>query len=145
LLQNLPQVSRETIDLTAVQLRKWLLIALMFAVPFQALAALMPSGLPHGHSSSPVAVPAHDHVMHLHPDGVKVHSVVVAAPHPHDTTPADSNGRLLDESNGEWGMVYALSGAPPILAPAPNAEKHGQVVFLLPPLTPDPPQRPPRA
>lgn len=130
--------------MTAAQCRKWLLIALMFAVPFQALAALMPSWLPHGHPSSSVVVPAHDHVMHLHPDGVKVHSVVVPDPHPQDTATADHGGKLLDESNGEWGMACALSGAPPALAHAPNAEKHGRVVFFLPPLTPDPPRRPPR-
>ncbi|CDH44933.1 MAG: hypothetical protein IPL59_23010 [Candidatus Competibacteraceae bacterium] len=131
--------------MTAAQRRNWLLVALMFAVPFQALAALMPSWLPHSHASSSVTVPAHDHLMHLHPDGVKVHSVVVVAPHSPDTTPADSNGTLLDESNGDWGMVYALSGVPPMLAYDPQAEPPGQVVFLLPPLTPDPPQRPPRA
>jgi len=131
--------------LTAAQLRKGLLIALMFAVPFQALAALMPSWLPHSHASSPVAVPAHDHLMHLHSDGVKVHSVVVAAPHSHDTAPADHPGKLLDESNGEWGMADALPGVLPVLAHVPNTEKPGRVLFLLPPHTPDPPQRPPRA
>lgn len=131
--------------MTAAQLRKWLLIALMFAVPFQALAVSTPSGLPHGHASSPVAVPAHDHVMHLHPDGVKVHSVVVGDSHPHDTATADHKGTLLDESDSEWGMAYALSGAPPVLAAAPNAEQPGRALFLLPPHTPDPPQRPPRA
>ncbi|MCC8998312.1 MAG: hypothetical protein LM522_02240, partial [Candidatus Contendobacter sp.] len=116
--------------MTAAQLRKGLLIALMFAVPFQALAALMPSWLPHSHASSPVTVPAHDHLMHLHPDGVKVHSVVAAAPHSPDTTPADPNGTLLDESNGEWGMADALPGVLPVLAHVPNTEKHGRVLFL---------------
>jgi len=131
--------------LTAAQLRKGLLIALMFVVPFQALAALMPSWLPHSHASSSVTVPAHDHLMHLHPDGVKVHSVVVVAHHSPDTTPADPNGTLLDESNGEWSMAYALPGALPVLAHVPNAKQPGRVVVLLPPHTPDPPQRPPRA
>lgn len=129
--------------MTAAQLRKWLLIALMLVVPFQALAVLMPSWLPHGHASSPVAVPAHDHVMHLHPDGVKVHSVVVDDSHPHDTA-TDHGGKLLGESNGEWSVIYALSGTPLVLAHAPKAERQRQVVVLLPPHTPDPPQRPPR-
>jgi hypothetical protein len=125
-----------------VQCRHWLLIALMLAVPFQALAALMPSWVPHSHPASSVAVPAHVHTMHLHPDGVKVHSVIVADSH---DAAADHNGALLGESSGDWSVVYALPGAPPTLVHVPNAEKYERVLFLLPPCTPDPPQRPPRA
>jgi hypothetical protein len=128
--------------LTAVQCRHWLLIALMLAVPFQALAVLMPSWLPHSHPASSVAVPAHVHTMHLHPDGVKVHSVVVADSH---DAAADHNGALLGESSGDWSVVYALPAVLPVLVHVPNAEKHGRVLFLLPPHTPDLPQRPPRA
>lgn len=142
LLNAFSRIPKETIALTAVQCRHWLLIALMLAVPFQALAALMPSWLPHSHASSSVTVPAHDHLMHLHPDGVKVHSVVVADSR---DAAADHNGALLGESSGDWSVVYALPGAPPTLACVPQAELPRRIVFFLPPYTPDPPQRPPRA
>ncbi len=54
------------------RLRAVLLTVLMLALPLHALAAAVPAWQAHAHAAG---TPQHGHVVHLHQDGAKLHSV----------------------------------------------------------------------
>ncbi|HNK32659.1 MAG TPA: hypothetical protein PK403_10330, partial [Plasticicumulans sp.] len=59
-------------------LRACLSLLLMLTLPLQALAAVAPVWLPHGHAGLMAAdgsVPAHRHALHAHAHGLGVHAL----------------------------------------------------------------------
>lgn len=117
-------------------LRVCLVLLLTLAVPLHAIAALAPVLQPHAHAAG---MPEHAHLAHLHPDGVKLHSIAGEA----DGAPA---GTVLDEHDtGLCAAPAAPLAAGPALAHDLGNEAPAARPVHASTHVPEQPVRPPRA
>lgn len=140
-------------------LRACLYVLLMLTLPLQALAAVAPVWLPHGHAGLMAAdgsVPAHRHVLHAHANGIGVHALAAGASASEFHGPDCAGHRpaaheaAADVDDGDCGAHWFVSAAMPTVAgalmlPPSRPVRHAGLVALHPLRLVDPPARPPRA
>ncbi len=146
-------------------LRACLSLLLMLTLPLQALAAVAPVWLPHGHAGLMAAdgsVPAHRHALHAHAHGLGVHALTDGASASASASASELHGpdctghrhaaheAAAGADDGDCGAHWFVSAAMPTVAgalrlPPSRPVRHAGLVALHPLRLVDPPARPPRA